>query len=261
MENKGKKVFFFDFDGTIWFGTFGEKTVKALNQLHNDGHTLVYNSGRSRGNARFDKLIQIPFDYFLHGGALAESASGEQIYRQDIPQGVIDLVIKTEKEFDLFIIYEGVKAVYERKGISEKTHSTVLDDVSILSDTKTYPITKFSILKKVGENGEFLPLPQEALNKLRPYFDVVDLGSYAECMQKGTGKDFIIKKVVEKLNIDLKDTYAFGDSLNDLPMFEICAKAIAIGHSPNELKALATYVTKEEENGVWEALKALGFID
>ena len=28
-----------------------------------------------------------------------------------------------------------------------------------------------------------------------------------------------------------------------------------------ELKAKAIYVTKEEENGVWEALNALGFVE
>ena len=49
--------------------------------------------------------------------------------------------------------------------------------------------------------------------------------------------------------------------MNDFPMFRTCAKSVAIGHSPDELKKHAIYVTKEEENGVWEALKFLGFVD
>ena len=35
MKTIEKKAFFFDFDGTIWFGRFGEKTLKALKDLEN----------------------------------------------------------------------------------------------------------------------------------------------------------------------------------------------------------------------------------
>ena len=87
------------------------------------------------------------------------------------------------------------------------------------------------------------------------------MGNDVECVQKGHGKDFLIKKVCKELDINIEDTYAFGDSMNDLPMFKTCAKAVAIGHAPDQLKAYAVYVTKEEENGVWEALKELGFVD
>ena len=50
--------------------------------------------------------------------------------------------------------------------------------------------------------------------------------------------------------------------MNDFPMFKVCAKGVAIGEgAPEKLKELAVCVTKDTLNGVWEALKALGFVD
>ena len=33
MKKAENKLFFFDFDGTLWFGRYGDRTIKALNTL------------------------------------------------------------------------------------------------------------------------------------------------------------------------------------------------------------------------------------
>ena len=261
MTTTDKKAFFFDFDGTIWFGRFGEKTLKALNDLHEKGHLLFYNSGRSKGNSYMEKIKQIPFDGYLFGGCHAEKTDGEIIYLSSISNKAMKDTVEIENEFDLLINYEGVKIVCKRKGILDWIPCQELEDNSVLIDTKAYPISKISIFKKKNDKGEYLPIPQKALERLSKHYILIEMGSYVECIQKGHGKDFIIKKLCKELNLDLKNTFAFGDSMNDMPMFLTCAKAVAIGHSPKELKDKAIYVTKEEENGVWEALNALGFVD
>ncbi|MBR2337748.1 MAG: HAD hydrolase family protein [Clostridia bacterium] len=260
MKTSDKKAFFFDFDGTIWFGRYGERTLKALKELHGKGHLLFYNSGRSRGNTRFDNVYEIPFDGYLCGGCLAVTNSGEVLYRSDISREVISATLEIEKRFDLLMLYEGVDGVYKRKGILSWLNGEELDDIFLLKDVEAYPVSKLSLLKKRGQNGEYLPIPKEALDLLAEHYILIDFEGYVECMQKGHGKDVIILKTVEKLNVALKNTYAFGDSLNDLPMFNVCAKCVAIGHSPKELKKCASYVTSEEEDGVWEALKAFNLI-
>jgi hydroxymethylpyrimidine pyrophosphatase-like HAD family hydrolase len=259
MRNNQKKAFFFDFDGTLWFGSYGEKTLKALKILHDKGHLIFYNSGRSKGNTRKERVSLIPFDGMLYGGSHAEIGD-KTVFRKDIPRFIIEEVISLEKAHGLLIIYEGVKGVYKSKGILPQYNGEEQDDISILLDTENYPITKFSIIKKQDENGEYLSIPSEVIQKLNEHFFIVDLDHYAECMLKGMGKDFITEKVVKYLGMEKQDVYAFGDSLNDLAMFKACHHRIAIGHSPEELKALAEYVTKEEQNGVYEALVHLGFI-
>ena len=258
MKKVDKKAFFFDYDGTIWFGTYGEKTLEALNKLHSDGHLLFLNTGRSRGNTRPEKLALIPFDGILCGGGHAE-VFGKDLFRRDITKEVMQKVLSLEKEYDLLIIYEGVKGVYRRKGILPKDRSVELEDITCLLDCEKYPITKFSIIKK-EEDGKKLPAPDIAIKELEKHFDVVDLGHYYECMLIGTGKDVVAKIVVESLGIDPRSVYVFGDSLNDLAMFKAFSHRVAIGHSPQELKDIAEYVTVEELDGAWEALVHLGFV-
>ena len=147
MEKVDKKAFFFDYDGTVWFGSYGEKTLKALEVLHGKGHLIFYNSGRSKGNTRKEKVALIPFDGMLYGGSHAE-IGGKTVFRNDISRSIMEEVISLEKENDLLIIYEGVEGVYKRKGILPQYNGEEQDDVSVLLDVENYPITKFSIIKK-----------------------------------------------------------------------------------------------------------------
>ena len=81
-ESNDKKALFFDFDGTLWFGKYGDKTLETLKKLHEKGYILVYASGRSRGNTDFELIKDLPFDALTFGGCEAE-IDGKIIYRRD----------------------------------------------------------------------------------------------------------------------------------------------------------------------------------
>ena len=70
-----------------------------------------------------------------------------------------------------------------------------------------------------------------------------------------------IRAVCQKLGIDLADTMAFGDELNDLEMFKTVGFGVAMGDGREELKALAKYITAPlEQHGIYNALVHLGII-
>lgn len=264
MKNSSKKAFFFDFDGTLWFGKYGEKTLEGLKKLHSDGHLLFYNSGRSKGHTHHDKLAVIPFDGFLYGGNHAE-IFGETVYRNDLSRDLIEVITHTEKDFNLDILYEGVISSYKHTNFPFKCHGIEFDDTSEILNVEKYPVTKFCIFKKwiTDEKSglkSYFPLDEKANAILSEYFHVIDLDFYYECILKNTGKDFIVKKTLEFLKMDIEDCYFFGDSLNDLSVFKIGGTNVAIAHSPSELKKFANFITTEEENGVYESLLYYGFI-
>lgn len=258
MKKAENKLFFFDFDGTLWFGRFGDRTIKALNTLRENGGKIFYNSGRSLGNTRMDRIKEIPFDGLLCGGGYLE-IGGKQIFRKDISSEVIKKVIETELKYNLTILYEGVNGVYKRKGILSHCNGEEMDDIFALTDTEKYPITKFSIIKEQTV-GNIVPVQKEVWDILSEDFFLVEFDHYVEGMLIGLGKDFLIGETVKYLNANPKETYAFGDSNNDITAFKACNFKIAIAHSPEELKSMANYVTTEEENGVAEALEYLGLI-
>ena len=74
---------------------------------------------------------------------------------------------------------------------------------------------------------------------------------------KGTGIDVIR----QKLNVPLEDCFAFGDSRNDMPMFEHVGNSIAMGNAPEDVKAACSYVApRPEDDGIKKAMIHFGII-
>ena len=84
---------------------------------------------------------------------------------------------------------------------------------------------------------------------------------FADIIARGNSKSTGIDKVLEYFDINLKDTMAFGDGGNDIPMLKHVATGIAMGNAEPHVKAVADYVTTSvDEDGIANALKHFGLI-
>ena len=64
--------------------------------------------------------------------------------------------------------------------------------------------------------------------------------------------------MLDKMGFLPEEALAFGDEENDLEMFQIVGKSIAMGNRNDILKIEADFVTKAVyEDGTWHACKAL----
>ena len=60
-----------------------------------------------------------------------------------------------------------------------------------------------------------------------------------------------LKSLCAALNVDLKDTLAFGDGTNDLDMIKTAGLGVAMGNAVEELKQAADWIAPSNvENGV-----------
>ncbi len=91
-------------------------------------------------------------------------------------------------------------------------------------------------------------------------FEIIDRGSgFYECVPSQYSKATAIELVLKHYGIALEDAYVFGDSTNDLSMFEYAKNCILMGHHSVELEPYATFYTKNvEDDGVAYAMKKLG---
>ena len=65
-----------------------------------------------------------------------------------------------------------------------------------------------------------------------------------------------IETLINHLGIDRKNTYAFGDGMNDKEMLEYVNVGIAVGNAKEGLKAVADEVTDDITNdGIYNAMK------
>lgn len=82
-----------------------------------------------------------------------------------------------------------------------------------------------------------------------------------DILRKENSKARGIKDVLTKLNIEIENSMAFGDGMNDLEMLPTVGFGVAMGNAEPELKAVADFVTKSiEEDGILYALETLGII-
>jgi len=77
----------------------------------------------------------------------------------------------------------------------------------------------------------------------------------------GGSKAFGIQKLLENKNFLDVPTYAFGDGLNDIEMFQLVDHPIAMGNCVEPLKALAEFITDDNNNdGIAKGLNKFGLI-
>jgi hydroxymethylpyrimidine pyrophosphatase-like HAD family hydrolase len=106
------------------------------------------------------------------------------------------------------------------------------------------------------------PLPTRLLPRARADFagraDVtVSHPKFLEFVAPGVSKGAAVRWLARRLGIDLRDTLAIGDQLNDLEMIEEAGLGVAMPHGPAELLAAADLVAPRfEEDGAAQVLEA-----
>ena len=82
-----------------------------------------------------------------------------------------------------------------------------------------------------------------------------------EAVPKNTSKATGIKWLCDYLGADISDTYAFGDSINDLDMLKSVGHGIAMGNGTEIAKSAAEYITTDiHDNGILNGCKYYGLI-
>lgn len=109
--------------------------------------------------------------------------------------------------------------------------------------------------------------PEKACAELEDYYEFIGhvgeglAGDTIEMIPKGFSKAVGIAAVCRIFDIAHEDTIVFGDSNNDLSMFEYAKTKVAMGNAASGIKKLADYVTTDIFHyGIKNGLEHLGLI-
>ena len=70
-----------------------------------------------------------------------------------------------------------------------------------------------------------------------------------------------IEWILKQYGIALEDAWVFGDSMNDLSMFQYVPNAVVMGKHDAGLESYATFTAKTvEEDGIYRAMEELGLL-
>ncbi len=258
------KAIFFDIDGTlVSFKThrIPVSTREALKELHNKGIKIFIATGRPW--CLIDNLDGLEFDgYITVNGSYCFTADHQDIYKSCIPQEDIKRLINYHQTNPTPFVF-----VYD----NEMFVTSVNDRVQAVSDLIEIPVPRVAPIeealgKEVLQTMGYFTAEEE---KETDIFDKVLTHCepmrwyplFADIIARGNSKSTGIDKVLEYYGIDLKDTMAFGDGGNDVPMLKHVATGVAMGNAEEHVKAVADYVTTSvDEDGVANALKHFGLI-
>lgn len=257
------KLIAIDMDGTLLREdrTISSKTKEVLKAAKTLGVKIVLTSGRPiQGITDYLNELQLTNkdDYVigLNGSMICNCSdysiisSNETLNGKDVKY-IYNKVEKLKTYFHAFTRNEDLVNIESKFSEDEEKRLNlkvrVVDFLSEINDDD-------EILKAVLEEEKDVldkitsQIPKELFEE---YNIIRSVDIMLEFMKKGCNKATGIEKLAQHLGIRKEEIIAIGDASNDKEMIEYAGLGVAMGNANDEIKMLADFITKSnEEDGV-----------
>lgn len=272
MNKKKQKIVFFDIDGTlidmVTDSKIPESALSAIKKLQSCGHLAVINTGRT---ASFMEpcIVNAGFDGFIYGCGTMISYHDEILLHNSISGKTLEELIRMLRECKIDGVLEGMERCYfDYNGIirdpffkklsqAPSYHRGSFEDEEMSADKLYIFCGSYSDFD--GFFG-FFKDEFQFINRGGGFYEMVPHG-----FSKATGIHVLVDRLIQEAkekNLEfmpsMEETYAIGDSTNDIPMLNAVSKSIAMGNSMEEIIGATDYVTKKiDEDGIAYAIETL----
>ena len=196
---------------------------------------------------------------------------GKRLFNKEMTPEVAKLSVEVLRKYGLIPVMEGADFMYyDKEEYTDEVNwyaSLITESLGdkwrpIRGNEDCMRINKISAKMTEGCDAE------AALSILSEYYDIIRhegsssfVGNTIELVPKGFNKAVGIAAVIRLFDISWENTVVFGDSNNDLAMFEYAAIKVAMGNASPKIKELADYVTSDMFHyGIRDGLKYLKLI-
>lgn len=251
------KFIFFDIDGTLTDKNPGgkvlESTHRTLEKLQANGHFVAIATGRAQYMA-MDAAKETGIYNLVTDGGNGLTIDGKVKYIKpiDFKQAnvVIDQCIKYHYPFAVALGNDNKLYTNQESEIEQILPNPAIYDKSI-DFHQVKEIYKIFITCSIEEEKN---LDLGDLDYMRYFAGQI----IVEPAEKYQG----ILEMVKLMGGNEEDIVTFGDGLNDISMIKQAPLGIAMGNAIDELKEIADFVTKRnDEDGIEYACKYFGWID
>lgn len=259
-----KKAFFFDIDETLlsWItGEVPESAIYALSELRKKGHVTFINTGRMFSTVQ-DIIKKLPVNGFVCGCGTQIIYNNETIFLNILSDERRKEIVDVIKESDGDVILEGVHDCYFSQNKSRlDTVEKLREHFQGIGFGKRYYIEddKCECAKFCFFADEKTDITSIETN-LSKDMNIMDRGDGFYEVSPGSKAEGI-HFILEHFGLTEDDAYVFGDSSNDLSMFQAVKHAIAMEKHDPILEPYTEFVTKTvEEDGILYALQHYGIL-
>lgn len=261
LSNSNKKLVFFDMDGTLLNDkkTINPSTIKAIKELKEKNFIFCIASGRglSEGILQFAKQLELQDYLVLANGSYVWDVKNESMITLGMPlnKAVVQLfyekAVQYKRQLNFFFEDGSIKYYYfgddQNEDIKDPNFFLVGPTIYNFADISTIQFDMQKPIIHVGIKAE-----TEIIQKIIPEvksLEVLNLAQitnvlnvYADADSFGISKWIGIQYVQRKLNISNENTFAFGDSGNDVCMLDNVGYGILMGNAKDEFKKKYKYV-------------------
>lgn len=252
-------IFFFDVDWTLLDHndeTVHELTYQALDSLKKQNRILCMCSSRSPQEATTmpSKLLEY-FDVRILGAGTYVEINGNKTVttiNQDEIKNIIDFLDNHDVTYR-YCTESGTGYINREDRRIQKRFERVY---YFHPDTKKYDNEKITTIMYYTD--------EKTCEELENTFKNIGhsrLTVGGEIYPTNLDKGAIMLKIAKDLGYSKENIFAIGDGLNDRAMIEQAQIGVAMGNSPQLLKDVADYTTKDvKDDGVYFALKHYNLI-
>lgn len=243
--------------------TIPESALRALEASRRAGNLVFVNSGRTYAFLQ-DIEAMVECDGLLCGCGTCVVEKGKVIFQHRIAVSRGMEIRRAMRQYGFDGILESTEQLVVQKERSWMEAMNALRDgvagQGVLREDcwedENLEFDKFCVFADENSDREGF------FRFLAPDIDVIDRGNnFYECVPAGFTKATAIAWVLDHYEIAKEDAWVFGDSSNDLAMFEYAENAVLMGCHDKVLEPYATFVTKNvEDDGIAWAMERLGLL-
>lgn len=259
-----RKIVFFDIDGTLYqYGKdIAGSTVLAIKKLKGNGHIPVICTGRTKSMI-FNDIFNMGFDSLISGGGTYAEYKGKELYLYEMDKEKAVRAVQAMHKYGFMPIPEGHRYMYVDKNNIEDIYRPIFEiykkEISERIRQIDYENLEISKISGVIKSNSDIEGIKKELDS--EYTFVNHGGNLLELIPKPFSKAVGIEKMIEYLKIPISNTYAFGDSFNDLEMLTYVKHGVAMGNSNPDLFKHVKYKTESmDEDGIYKSLERFGLI-
>ncbi|MER2130921.1 MAG: Cof-type HAD-IIB family hydrolase [Carnobacterium inhibens] len=262
------KLIAIDLDGTLLNGkhAISNENKEAIKAAKERGVKVVLCTGRPLlGMISFLEELNLreSGDYGItyNGGLVQRTNTGEVLSKQTLTKTEIEEIFELSKLINVPCNFIDLEKIYEPpypKG-RESLYPTVMTALPYV------PISMEEVPEDIAINKAVFCYTQtdldEAIKNIPTYFYekftiMKSRPILLELMPKSVDKGRGIAVLAHLLGFEASEVMALGDEANDTAMIEYAGIGVAMGNATVEIKSMAQYITKtNEEHGVAHAIQ------
>jgi len=262
------KLLVVDIDGTLVGrdGSISAEDREALAKARELGIAVSLSTGRVTRACQsiIERLSLDGYHIFFDGALVSNPNQSQEVYVQPLDKLIVQEAVEFSRSNDIYLeLYSATHYFVERETWGTDIHRQFFALEPVMID-----LTKVTNQERIIKVELMTSTPEEVAKARsfhlhfhdRLHFSMARSPAYPgvefiNVVDLGVSKGKALEALASHLGIPLTEVMAIGDGTNDIPLLSSVGLAVAMDNAPDEVKAVAHYITLDvDHNGLAAAV-------